>query len=73
VVVLGTLVGVVALGALAGPRLWTALSAPGAPLAGLKRRWDTWRGFAQFKDKRIQRVIKNIDRAPKASSPATKG
>jgi hypothetical protein len=48
--------------------MWAALSGPGAPLAGLKRKWDTWRGFAQFKDKRIQRVVNGIDRQPRSKS-----
>jgi hypothetical protein len=66
ILVLGTLVGVAAAGAVAGPRMWDALSGPGEPLAGLKRKWDTWRGYAQFKDKRIQRVVNGIDRQPRA-------
>jgi hypothetical protein len=53
--------------------MWAALSEPGGPLAGFKRKWDTWRGFAQFKDKRIQRVVNGIDRQPRAKSGARSG
>ena len=51
---------ILAVSGLVGPRIWDALSVPGGPLARAKRKWDTWRGIAQFKDKRIKAVVDNM-------------
>ena len=43
---------------------------PGGPLARVKRKWDTWRGIAQFKDKRIKAVVDNMGPTPKDKTKA---
>jgi hypothetical protein len=68
IMVLGTLLGLASVAGLFGPRLWDAASAPGGTLARLKRRWDTWRGIAQWKDPHIRSVVNNLDHPPRAGT-----